>query len=92
MGLCRNVQDDLSHFAGLNGKGKIMHDAIKPGEERRERAGIARSKVLARAGISSAAFARWKDGHPPKPANVKRFEDALDALIREGQAQLAAAS
>lgn len=69
-----------------------MHPTIKSEDERRESVGIARSRVLARAGISSATWARWCAGFPPKPATAERFTAALNALIREGQKALEGAA
>lgn len=68
-----------------------MHPDVKAADDRRERLGIPRSRVLARAGLSSSTWARWQS-FPPKPANLERFTAALDELKAEAERKLAAVS
>lgn len=44
------------------------------------------STIIARAGVSSATWARWAAGGVPDLGAVRRMESALEDLIREAEA------
>lgn len=60
-----------------------MHPKVKEIEDRRASADIPRSRVLARAEISSSTFARWKAGESPSLRKLDKFAEVLEDLIAE---------
>lgn len=60
-----------------------MHEQVAAIEKTREEAGIPRSRVLARSGVSSSTFNLWRTGAAPSLKKLDAFREAVQDLIQE---------